>query len=196
MADDVSRELLERVRIGDEQAAQELYDRYVHRLLALARQRMSHKLRRRVDAEDVVQSACRSFFVRAQHGRFTVKQSGDLWRLLVAITLNKLRMQAKLHRRKKRAMGREESVCAGSCYGLAPERIADEPTPDEAAALAEEIELLMADLKPVEREILQLRLQAYTIDEIAEQVGRSERTVRRLLERLRGRYENEARQLA
>jgi len=196
VSDELSHQLLERVKSGDERAAGELYDRYVGRLLALTEQRISNKLGRRLDAEDVLQSAYRSFFAGARQGRFVVKQSGDLWRLLVAITLNKLRMQAKLHRRKKRAIGREDSICGDSLYGLPPEQVADEPTPDEAVALAEELENLMAQLKPLERDILRLRLQSHTIDEIAERVGRSERTVRRLLERLRAHYEEEARQLS
>ena len=65
MVDDESIELLDRVRQGDEQAATELFDRYVERLIRLAQSRLSAKLRRRVDAEDVVQSVYRSFFSHA-----------------------------------------------------------------------------------------------------------------------------------
>ncbi len=60
MADDESIELLSRIRQGDEQAATDLFERYVERLIRLAQSRLSAKLQRRIDAEDVVQSVYRS----------------------------------------------------------------------------------------------------------------------------------------
>jgi RNA polymerase sigma factor (sigma-70 family) len=62
---------------------------------------------------------------------------------------------------------------------------AHEPTPLEAAALAETVERLMRELDERERQILELALQGYTPQEISPRVGRCERTVQRLLERVR-----------
>ena len=75
-------DLLTRIEQGDEPATFELMDRYAERLIALAHKRMSKKLARRIDPEDIVQSACRSFFRNAQLGRYEVRDSDDLWRLL------------------------------------------------------------------------------------------------------------------
>ena len=61
--DALSAELMARWRDGNQEAAEALFRRYVERLLALARGRMTSWLARRVDAEDVVQSAYRTFFV-------------------------------------------------------------------------------------------------------------------------------------
>jgi hypothetical protein len=61
MADYPSIELLARFRAGDERAAEELFPRFAERLIAVAKARLSAKLARRVGAEDVVQSAYRSF---------------------------------------------------------------------------------------------------------------------------------------
>ena len=72
MADSTTEQLLDRVHRGDEQAAEELLDRYVSRLIQLARSRLPSKLARRLDPEDVVQSACRSFFRRAGAGLYEV----------------------------------------------------------------------------------------------------------------------------
>jgi len=89
-------------------------------------------------------------------------------------------------------MQMEDSLSAhGRDYHFDPEKIASGPTPDEAAAVAEDLERLMEDLRPVERRMLELRLQDYTLEEIAEQVERSERTVRRLMGRLRDRLNME-----
>ena len=56
-----SQELLRHFQKGDSRAAELIFDRYVRRLLALARSGIGPKLRRRIDADDVVQSAYRSF---------------------------------------------------------------------------------------------------------------------------------------
>ena len=100
--DDESVRLLELVRDGDSSAAEALYHRFVERLITLAKSRLSKRLTRRVDAEDVVQSVYRSFFVGAQDGRYNIERAGDLWRLLAAITVNKVLRQAEFHGQQKR----------------------------------------------------------------------------------------------
>ena len=76
MSESSAHQLLERIREGDEQAATELFDRYVDRLIELARSRLSPKLARRLDPEDVVQSACRSFFRLARADRCELVSQG------------------------------------------------------------------------------------------------------------------------
>jgi hypothetical protein len=61
-----SRELLCDYQAGASEAANLIFHRYVERMLALARSRMSSKLRQRVDPEDVVQSAGTSKALRRQ----------------------------------------------------------------------------------------------------------------------------------
>ena len=75
--------LVHRWRGGDQKAAEELFRRYANRLIGLARSRLSRKLARRVDPEDVVQSVYRSFFHDVRDGRYDLQRGGDLWRLLV-----------------------------------------------------------------------------------------------------------------
>jgi len=187
MPDNPSLELLARVRAGDEKAAEELFQRFAERLIAVTSARLSEKLARRVDAEDVVQSACRSFFVKARDGRYALQKSGDLWRLLVGITLNKLKHQAELHTAGKRAMNKEQRQAATDESNQAEANLAParEPTPLEAAALADEVESILRQLEPHHRPILELRLQGHNLEEIAEQLQCSERTVRRVLESVR-----------
>lgn len=188
MSDEDSVDLVARYRNGDEQAAEELFRRYVGRLTALAQKRLSDRLARRVDPDDIVQSAYRSFFVHARDGAYSFKESGDLWRLLVVITLNKLRRQVERHSAGKRAMNHEQSFQNdGSTTALRPEAVAGEPSPDEALAVVEEVQQLMQGLTPSQCQMLELRLQGYTVDEIAAQVNRSERGVRRLLDKIKER---------
>ncbi len=51
--------------------------------------------------------------------------------------------------------------------------------------MAEQLEQLMQQLDSTQRQILELHLQGNTIEEIAESVRRSERTVRRMLDRVK-----------
>jgi len=175
-----SRELLIRYQQGEATAANAIFDRYAGRLLALARSRLSSKLSRRVDADDVVQSTYRSFFVHARQGEFAIEHEGDLWRLLATMTLHKLGRQAQRHRAKKRSVDREVPGRPDEPDALA--QLADrEPSAADVVAAAEELHWLMSQFDVTQRQALQLRLQDLTIDEIAAQVGRSERTVRRWL---------------
>ena len=190
--DDRSGDLLARWRTGDQQAAAALFGRYADRLIALVRSRLSAKFNQRLDAEDVVQSVYRTFFADARDSRFELQRGGDLWRLLVTIALHKLQHQVKKNLRGKRTVDRQEPLGTADSLGDLPSPMpaADPaPSPLEAAALADELEQLMRGLEPLHRRILELRLQGYNLDEIAAATDRSERTVRRVLERIKEQLE-------
>ena len=173
-----SADLLRRVQADSESAAAGVFERYVERLTRLARSRLAAELAARVDPEDIVQSAYRSFFVAARQGRFTVSESGDLWRLLVEVTLHKLYRQAARHKAARRSVRRDRSSSDGSIW----QRVAStEPTPEQAAIAAEELEALLKKLPPQGREVVALALQGHQQREIAAKLGVADRTVRRWL---------------
>ena len=60
-----------------------------------------------------------------------------------------------------------------------------EPTPEQAAALAETVQQLLGRLGADERPIIELSLQGYSTEEISAELGRAARSVRRLRERVR-----------
>ena len=184
--DDQSTRLVQRYQEGDEAAAGEIFDRYVARLLALAGSRISPRLARRVEAEDVVQSVYRSFFHRIEADRLQVSQAGQLWGLLAAITVNKVRAKARFHGAEKRNITMEASAqTSATCFGLAPSEIAREPTADEVAALTEQYQLAVDRLSPIGQRVFQLHLDNHSVEEIATEVKRSERTIRRELEKIK-----------
>jgi RNA polymerase sigma factor (sigma-70 family) len=186
MAEERSSQLLLRWQAGDAGAADELFRRYAERLIAVARRRLSSKLARRLDAEDVVQSAYRSFFASARDGRYDPQRGGDLWRLLVGLTLHKLHRQVRRHRAAKRAFEREVPLDeAGGLHGIAADLLARTPSPLEGATLAEQVERAMSRLRPVERQMFELRLQGYNLEEIAVTCQRSLRTVSRVLNEIK-----------
>jgi RNA polymerase sigma factor (sigma-70 family) len=178
MTDPNSKILLTRLLDEDPLAANAIFDRYVERLLSLARSHMSAKLKRRLDPEDIVQSAYRSFFVHAKNEEFQLDRAGDLWRLLAGITLNKLYGQIEKQTAAKRSLDREEYSDALDAYDSVT------PTISEVVAMAEVMGLTIARLSDDERSVLIARLQGANWNEIGEAVGKSPRTVRRILEQV------------
>ncbi len=181
MNDVPSAELLARHLQHDAAASEDLFRRYADRLMRLARSRLSRRLAARVDAEDVVLSAYRSFFVLVQGGDILLGESGDLWRLLVRITLRKVCHNARRHRARCRSVEREQPWPGPDSDMPDAALLAREPTPAQAAALADELRVLLAPLGPIPRRIAELRLLGYEAEEIANLVGRTARTVRRIL---------------
>lgn len=173
--DDRWRAQIEGLRSGDDGEVLEFCRRYGPSLTRLAERHLAPRLRRRLDPEDVVQSVFRTFFRRASDGQFLLQDNQDLWRLLCAITLAKVRGQARAASRKKRDTRREVSLDTGGSAAN------DEPPPDEQAIFVETFDRLLAGLDDEQREIVVLKLQGHTNDQVADVVGCSERTVRRML---------------
>jgi RNA polymerase sigma-70 factor (ECF subfamily) len=185
-AEERSAQLVARWRQGDQKAAELLFRRYADRLVRLARSRMPGKLAQRSTPEDVVQSVYRVFFDRAREGRYELERGGDLWRLLVTITLHKVYQQVRRHGAKKRSVQGEQTFGSeDSLLGLQPDKLAQRPSPVEVVALADELEQMMRPLSPMHRRIFELRLQGHNLDEIAAAIDRTERTVRRVLEEVK-----------
>jgi RNA polymerase sigma-70 factor (ECF subfamily) len=188
MADHSSfNDLVARLRRGEQDAARQLFARFAHRLVGLARTRLDQRVKRKLDAEDVVQSVFKSFFLRFREGQFELENWQGLWGLLVVITLRKCGRKVKFFREQRRDERREVSPAADEEVTAGWAGIAREPTPEEAVVLAETVEHILSGLSEVERRIVELRLEGYTPAEISAQVRRSESTVRWALQRLRKR---------
>ena len=181
-------ELIERLRVGDSQVAQMLFTRYAKRLVRLAEQHLSRKLAGRLDGEDVVQSVFRTFFRRNAAGEFHFDDTLQIWQLLVKITVLKTCAKGRYHSQGRRNVKAE----AQGSDAFPVEAMAHEPQPDEAVALVDEIEALLAGLPPLYCQILDLRLQGVPVAEIAGQLAVSRRTVYRALTLLQERLTSRA----
>jgi RNA polymerase sigma factor (sigma-70 family) len=182
-------EFLANLHKKDDAAAQELFGRFAHQLIALALRHIDAGLRHKVDPEDVVQSAYKSFFFRYGAGNLDVVNWNSLWGLLTLITVRKCAERVAYHRAECRDARREASAPTGDEAAPWREPFGREPTPLEAAVLSETVEQLLAGLDEEERPVLELSLQGYTTREISERLGRAERTVRLLREGVRHRLE-------
>lgn len=150
--------------------------RFSRRLIALARARMPEQLKGRVDPEDVVQSVFRSFFTGNQAGEFVFQESSDVWRLLAAITYRKVQQTIRHHHRQRRDVAREISQEVAPSAGDS-----GSATASSLAMMVELIEELTQLIPERHRAVLTLRLENYSVEEIADRVGVSTRTVERAL---------------
>jgi RNA polymerase sigma-70 factor (ECF subfamily) len=182
-------EFLARLQARDDAAGCELFQRFAHQLIALARCRIHARLQHKVDPEDVVQSAYKSFFLRYGEGKLEAVNWNSLWGLLTLITIRKCAERAAYHRAECRDAAREVSPPPGDAAAAWLDPCGREPTPLEAAMLSETVEQLLAGLDDDERPVVELSLQGHTTREISEQLGRAERTVRLLREGVRKRLE-------
>jgi RNA polymerase sigma-70 factor (ECF subfamily) len=168
------------------QAALAIFERFTRRLIGLARTQLDGRLRHKVDPEEVVQSAYKSFFLRYGEGALAAEGWDGLWGLLTTITVRKCADRARYHRAECRDLAREAGAALGA-EGVDAWRDAAgrEPTPDEALVLTETVEGLLSGLDGDERAVVELSLQGYSTQEISERLGRAARSVRRLRERVR-----------
>lgn len=103
-----------------------------------------------------------------------------MWRLLVQITLNKVGQQNRRHGAARRDV-------AAEAYSLDEaehlEAATHDPSPGDAI-FADEIEAALAGLDDSKAQMFRLTLQGFTTSQIADKLGCSRWTVRRVLDRI------------
>ena len=181
------------LKTGDEEAARLLWQEYFDKLVAVARKKLGSAPSRIADEEDVVISVFRCLCDGAGRGQYpNVKKRDDLWRLLVAITTNKVIDERRRATSQKRGGGqvRGDSVLRelaenGDLQGF-DQLIGEDPTPDFLAMLADEYQRLM-DLLPKDtlRLVALRKMEGYKNEEIAQELGLARRSIQRKLERIR-----------
>jgi DNA-directed RNA polymerase specialized sigma24 family protein len=182
---------IESLKGGDADAAQELWRRYFAALVRLARPRLQGATRAVADEEDAALSAFDSFCRGAALGRYPrLNDRDDLWRLLVVITERKALDQVQRERRQKRG-GRKILGIFGLAdtdggNGVIGNLASPEPTPEFAAAVADECRRLLGQLRDETlRDVARLKMEGYTNEEVADRTGCSLRSVARKLELIR-----------
>src|ERR1700722_15558160 len=176
--------LIDLWRHGDQEAPRQIVERYFDRLLVLARRRISQRLASRVDPEDIVQSVFRTFFVRLKEGQFVFDDQDDLCKLLMRITLHKTLRQVAFHKAAKRDPNLETPH--GEHHHEQLMALFDqEPTQEATVAFLDQLEHFLGQLRPQEREILEMRLQGHSNEDIASKLGIYDRKIRRVIEHVR-----------
>lgn len=191
-SEESDEQLVERCRQGDNTASRILFERYAQRLMGVARQRIGERMKSRFDAEDVVQSVFRTFFTRLKKDQFEIGDGDDLSRLLVRITLHKTLRQVTHHRAGRRDPALEATPGPDSRDKLLTV-MSREPNPETVLAFVDQLDHFLGKFEPEDRQILALRLEGLSTEEIATRLGTYDRKIRRVLERVRGVCESEQR---
>jgi RNA polymerase sigma factor (sigma-70 family) len=183
---------IRRLRAGDRDVIRALWERYYRAVLALARRHLGDLPRRAADEEDVALSAFDSFCRAAEQGRFPrLEDRGDLWQVLLLLTVRKAADLVEHEGRGKRDWRRREGGYEEDGRRLR-ELVGREPDPAFAAQVAEECRRLLAKLGDEQLRLLVLRkMEGYTNEEIAVQLGCAPATVERRLRLVRKRWEND-----
>ena len=194
---------IDRLKGGDREAVQRLFERYYERLVGEARRWLRRAPAGPADEDDVAQVAFASLCRRAAEGRFPrLYDHNDLWQLLVVIAFRKTCNQMVHERRRQPQGGRVLHASAlaagpdGDESAMFADMIGQQPSAAMVAQTAEECRRLLAELgDKTLRRVALWKLEGYTNEEIAPLMnggeGRSLATVERKLKEIRLRWEKE-----
>ena len=183
---------IDRLKDGQNEAAEQWWDRYFHRLVQLASRRLASAPPRDADEEDVAISVFDSLCGGAAAGRFDHPQGrDDLWKLLTAITATKTVDQI----RQRSAMSRNENQVRGDSVSVnqaGDDATEQEPvtnlamTPDFLVIMNQQCRQLFGALPDSsQQEVARLKLDGFTNQQIAAQMGITIRSVERKLNLIR-----------
>ena len=183
------RELIDRVRARDEQAAAELVRRYEPTIRMAIRVRLRDPaLRRLLDSMDICQSVLANFFVRVVAGQFELETADQLVKLLVTMARNKVtnhalkQQAARRDQRRLQKGGLDENAL-----------VASGPTPSQVVANQELLQEFRKRLSEDERRLADQRAQGRSWADIAAEHGGNEDTLRMQLTRAIDRVTRELR---
>ena len=172
-------ESLSRLRTGDKSALAELFSRHRDRLWHIVDVKLDHRLRGRVDADDVLQEVYLDAADRIEH--FINEHSGSLFVWFRLITTQTI---TNVHRRhlnaKMRDAKREFSIYSShqeqpASTSLAFQLLGHLTSPSRAAMreeIASKLEDAIQSMDPIDREVLTLRhMEQLTNLEVAEVLG-------------------------
>jgi RNA polymerase sigma factor (sigma-70 family) len=183
------RDLIDRVRARDEQAAAELVRLYEPTIRMAIRVRLSDpSLRRFLDSMDICQSVLANFFVRAASGQFELDSADQLVKLLVTMARNKLANYVLQQRAARRDQRRVEKAITNESELVDPG-----PSASQVVVNKELLQECRRRLSEEERQLVDLRASGRSWDEIAAEVGAKPDTVRSRLTRALDRVAHELR---
>ena len=201
-----SKQLHIRANRATDSVAWDLNERFRRQLCSLVTREMNTIYRQRIDPEEVVQSVFATYFRRMENGEYVFEDTDHLWYLLKKIAANKLRKRIEYECAGKRDVRLEtpaEDVLFElpdpSQYRLFETAVnnllnnVDSPIREifEFQLLgydvADAIANLLDGLSELHVEVLRLRLQGMTQNEIAEELSCGRTVVRNCLSRLQQR---------
>jgi RNA polymerase sigma factor (sigma-70 family) len=180
--------LMRQIREGSETATRELVVDYGSCILRVVRRRLKSTLRSKFDSQDFVQAVWASFFA-FQPGRYRFDRPEDLVAFLSEMARNKV-VEAVRQRlcSQKYDVNREQPLGESECPAGPP--VCRQPAPEEIAIAREEWQRLLQDQPIHYQRILEMVRGGHRRQEVARDLGVSEKTVHRVLRKLQPRPDN------
>lgn len=155
---------------------------YLPKLIRLAERNMSTRLKAKVGSDDMAGSILGSVIRMSREGKIRIEESDDFWRMLVAISLNKVRKKARYFKAQKRDAGREFQVGDDWQYLDQLARAGGDPSEEDGKAVGDMLERLTQRLDDDCKTVLAGKLENKSSLEIAATLGpngKSTKTVTR-----------------
>ncbi len=179
---------LDRLKAGDPEATERIWERYFLQVLRVARWKLRGVPRGVGDEEDVAVAAFQSFYRAVALQRLPrMNNRDDLWRLLFTLTTRKA-----IDARRREGAARRGGAAGDGGDAVLEELLSREPDPVFAALVKDEVQWLLDQLPDDDlqlRRIALLKLEGETNAEIGLHCGCSLRTVERRLWLIRQTWE-------
>ena len=177
--------LLAAARSGDETAMQRLIQQYEPELRIVARHRLGPALRPHLDTIDLVQSVHRSLLIGLRAARFDISSPENLIALAVTIVQRKAAKHWRHLKRQQRLSGHDDSQ--GDLLETMLSLRTDRDDETDEVATRELLSQWLRDVDPVERRLIELRLEGHSTVEVAQILDLDPDVLRVKLSRLRKR---------
>jgi len=183
---------MQQLSAGQSEAVQQIWQYCYERVVRHADRKLGQSPRRDADEEDIAVSALHSLFAGVREGRFPdFSNRADLWRILLTLASRKVTKRIRRQMTQKRGGGsvRGESVFAlatDSQLGGLDDVGGKGDLPEFAELFSLECQDLLDQLDDENlRRIAVMRLQGYSKQEIAQELGCVVRSVDRKLSLIR-----------
>lgn len=178
-------QLLLQARMGDLQAQTRLCEEYEKQVYIVVRVLLGPQLRPHLDSVDLIQSVHRSLLAGLRDKRFEIATPENLVALACTMVRRKVARQWRKHRRQSRLpTGPNDSQKLSETL---QNLVGREGEPSEVAEYFSSLEKVCESLNPIERQMLERKLEGYTTGEVAEQLGMHPVAIRVRWSRLRDR---------
>jgi RNA polymerase sigma factor (sigma-70 family) len=160
--------LLKDAAAGDAQAQTLICEQYAPKVQIVARVLLGPALRPHFDSMDMVQSVHRSLLIGLREGKFDISSPQKLVALATTIVRRKVARKWRTSRRQIRFDHDDPSQSIAATLSALSSGDTD---PAKTAEFQDQMDTLCKNLSDVERQMLELRLQGFTSEEVGERIG-------------------------